>query len=241
YDYLNAKILMKSKYLRLESLELCYTVGLIDAKTLAEYINVDEYNLLPTRMKEACEKIDIEFYEGKRNPKVVDITLDKAMFADILEMSSKCGVNSVKEYFQCVVDTTNILTMLRAKRAGIEADSFEEMFIVGATLKKEFVLSVYSEPFDKWINMFEDSPYARFAQCGVDGVNKGSLFECERLAEQYKRSILTPHNFELTVEPLVCYYLSKLAEIENVRMCLICIKNNFSAEQIKERIKSLYV
>ena len=77
---------------------------------------------------------------------------------------------------------------------------------------------------------------------GIDCLVQGkSLYQCEQLAEKYKVAILVPNKDKLTIEPVICWYLSKMREIDNVRMILVGISCGIEKTRISERLKVLYV
>lgn len=241
YDYVNAKMMMKAKYMRVDCLADCYTVGLIDKTQLWDSVSVEEYETLPKEMRVACEKIDLAFFEEKREPSLIDLLLDKAMYAHIVRVLKGCRVQSVKNYFAIEIDTANIITMLRCHRANYPLERFEEMLVSGGTLTADFFREVYAEPVEKWETV-SDNRYSALIAKGVSSLQNGSsLYDCTVMAEQMKIETLAPKNYELTIEPLVCYFLSKLREIENVKIIIVGIKNKTDSQRIKDKLKALYV
>ena len=241
YDYDNAKILAKSKYLRKDNGSLCYVNGLIDAKEMAQKIVNDDYEGFPIPMQDALSKIDLEFFEGNRTGELVDLLLDKAMYKDILSKIKKCKTKSVVQYFKCEIDTKNILTLLRAKRADLGEDKFLQMFLEGGNLKQEWFLELFQAPVEKWEAICQPE-YKELLMQGVDCLlHNKSLYSCEQLADKYKVAILVPNKDNLTIEPVICWYLSKMREIDNVRMILVGLSCGIEKTRISERLKVLYV
>ena len=242
FDYDNAKILAKSKYLRKDSLSLCYVNGLMDAKEMAQKIVNDDYEGFPVAMQEALNKIDTEFFEGNRTGELVDLLLDKAMYKDVLSKLKKCKTKSVVQYFKCEIDTKNILTLLRTKRADLDEGKFAQMFLDGGNLKQEWFLELLQHPVEKWEQVCQFPQYKELLLAGIDCLVQGkSLYQCEQLAEKYKVAILVPNKDKLTIEPVICWYLSKMREIDNVRMILVGISCGIEKTRISERLKVLYV
>ncbi|MCH5152312.1 MAG: V-type ATPase subunit, partial [Clostridiales bacterium] len=58
YDYLNAKILMKSKYQRTSGVEYCFTNASYDVEKMQEDFVRDDYSSYTKNMAEACDGID---------------------------------------------------------------------------------------------------------------------------------------------------------------------------------------
>ncbi len=239
YDYLNAKVMMKAKYMRIRPMNL-YDCGLIDKDAMWEAISVDDYRELPECMQKALNGIDARFADGDRSPSAVDKMLDAAMYADLLARVKRCPVSSVKKHFTAEADTANIMALVRMKRANIQAR--ESDFIGGATFKPSFLAETSLSDYDEIAAAFRGSVYAEFAEKACSAAKQGeSLVKCDKMAADMKRQPLADNKNNFTVEPVICYYLSKITEIDNIRMILICVKNRVDKEYVKDRIKELYV
>lgn len=240
FDYLNAKILMKSKYMRIAP-SGCFENATLPLDTMSENILVDNYGELPKEMQHALNEIDLRFFEQGHSPRIVDILLDKAMYRDILSRLRFVTLKSVKTYFKYEIDSANIMTLMRAKRANLTREVYEEMIVEGASLKKEFLLTVFDKDWQEMAAEFEDENYKELVRLAADSALRGESFaECSRFINKLKRDTLIEQKDSNTVETVICYYLSKLTEIDNIRMILIGIKNGLSKDVIKEMIKELY-
>lgn len=233
YDYLNAKVMMKCKYMREEPANL-YGCGLISTSKMWEGISVDDYRELPEPMQWALNAIDEQFVNGNRAPSVIDNYLDRAMFKDVASRTKHVSVASVKNYFKISADVANLTCFFRLKRAGIaiSADCFAE----GGTVKPQVFASLVEIP-DGFVNTKFEGKLADIAKA----VENGNFNEGVRLAEEYKRQTLVVGKNNFTVEPVICYFMSKLTEIDNIRTVLICVKNGVDKEKVKEKVKELYV
>ena len=90
-DYHNLKVLCKEKYGNiLDGEKILSHYGLIPLAKLKEQFK--EISLDNPHMQEAFEYIDGLFEEGKGSPRVIDVTIDKAMFRDLKERLSERGV-----------------------------------------------------------------------------------------------------------------------------------------------------
>ena len=241
YDYLNAKMMMKAKYLRVDCLSDCYSCGRFDKESMWAQIAVDDYDSLSSQMRDACEKIDFEFSEGNRSPGIIDLYLDKAMFEEIAQIQKKCKVKTIKDFFAITADTTNVLSLLRAKKANCSVEKAQNLIVSGGTLPESDLMLAYAENLDRWHEHFVGD-YQLLVLNAVEAINANkSLYDSERQAEQMKIDVLTPNKNELTIEPLICYYLSKRAEIDNIKIILVGIKNKLDPNEIKSKLKVLYV
>ena len=239
-DYINAKILMKDKYLRKETHEFLSESGTLDVGVMIAGIEKDEYSSLPKEMADACEKIDKLFYEGQRYPATIDLVLDKAYYSQILRLLKKSKSNEVKEWFEKEIDGKNILSFFRIKKSKLDKKKFDELFVFGGKIKKElfdvsFGLNSISHLFEReWKSVIEKAEEETSKEL--------PLAETEKLVDNIKRDIIVPHKNEVEgILPLVNYLLAKKTEIESIRLILVCIKNEVPKDRIILRLRELYV
>lgn len=242
YDYINAKILMKSKYMRQDNLDMCYDCGLIDKDKLWQAIVNDNYNDLPKFMAEALLEIDWLFAEGKRSPALIDILLDVAMYRDIRQHIKGNVPQSVKGYFFLEADCNNIIALYRAKRQDVSADVVAKTLVDGYTFDVGELTEVYTADAQQMTEWLSKTDYRWLAECCQHCIDEDKDFgRCYREVNKRKHDLLSQGKNNISVEPVICYYLSKVTETENIRTVLICIKNGVEKSAIKERIKELYV
>ena len=239
-DYINAKILMKDKYLRKEIHEFLSETGTLDVGTMIAGIEKDEYSSLPKEMADACEKIDKLFFEGQRYPAIIDLALDKAYYLQILRLLKKSKSSEVKEWFEKEIDGKNILSFFRIKKSKLDKKKFDELFLTGGKISKEvfdtsFRLNPIAHLFNKeWQSVIEKAEQE---------ISKESpLTETEKLVDNIKRNIIVSHKNDVEgILPLVNYLLAKKTEIESIRLILVCLKNEVSKDKIILRLRELYV
>lgn len=235
-DYLNAKILMKSKYLRLNEYNLS-SFGSISIDEIKKIL-IDEYIDLPKYMQDACQQIDEQFADGNRSPVVIDYLLDQALNQHLNELLINLGNNLLIEYNSLKCDCTNLITLLRAISFKLSEKALNQMLISCGNIDKEFWLSLLNEPIESIINKLED--YSDLSQmlvkCGID------LTLCESYIDSLlKNKIVEFKNDVSTFLPVVNYYYSKKAEIDNVRLIMTCLRNNVDKQQITMRLREIYV
>lgn len=236
YDYLNAKVLMKCKYMRTDGLAYCYNEASIAPDIMQQAFLADDYSLCSKNMAEACDKIDTEYADGNRLPSVIDVTLDKAMFADMRIYADKCRLKYkfVKEMFVYLIDTTNLMSAYRAKKANLDKSAYTDMIIDGGKISKEALLELFDNE-QKAANL--DYAYKRFYSLTTLGNANLSAAESEQKSGLYR--ILKDNVDFLTIQPVLEYFFNKVDEIERVRRVLVAIKAGYDKESIKDIIKNV--
>lgn len=240
FDYLNAKVLAKSKYSRIDGKNQCFRCAEFSPEVMEEYINNDDYIHLPKPMAEALAKIDSQFAEGNRSPRLIDLTLDKAMFADLERIADFSTFSWLRKYFFKTVDGTNIIMLFRARKTKMTKEQFSELLIDGGKFDKDLLLEFYDYELDEIVEYYHYQPMQEFfIQC-VRAYELGNLSTVEQFVKKEKMEILSTDVNQTTVQPLVEHFLKKVEEIDKIRYILICIKNGVDKNTIKERLVEFY-
>lgn len=232
YDYLNAKALMKSKYMRADGLGYCYNEASIPSEKMQNAFVKDDYSIVSKNMAEACDEIDTQYAAGSRSPQVIDKTLDKAMYADLRLYAKKCRVQIIKKLFDYEVNMVNISTIYRLKKANASKETYENLIIDGGTVKKETLLKLWDNE-----QSVADLPYeykSFYALCTSDNAD---LIAAEKERKERQFAIISDAVDLMSVQPVLDYFYRKVNEIEKVRRVLIAIKSGQDKDKIKELVK----
>lgn len=244
YDYLNAKVLVKGKYMRQDFLHLCNDFGLIDKKFLSECILSDKYEELPQEMADALNYIDQEFFNGNRLPNTIDVALDKAMFQNRLRLAKKSGNHLIKEIITFDIDFANLLTFFRCRTAKLDYAFFSTLVLPGGNMNIEQLKELYALDDNAVVKalVVPEQMQVLYNKIMRQLNEMGSLAHLEVIASNAKRNMVIAYKYhDLTIEPLINYYLSKKTEIDNLRLVLVSVKSNIQKETVKSLIRELYV
>jgi len=237
YDYLNAKVLMKCKYMRIDGKENCFECASIPVETMQKAINADEYKGFSPYMAKALEYIDEQFSLGNRTPRVIDVALDKAYYQELANSAKKSKLATLAAYHVYDVDTVNMMTLYRSKKAGFDKAVYEEMFVEGGKVAKQTLLTLWDVVDSNKVRDLLGEAYKQFANVLLAGYEEGSLAKAEQFASARKHAMLTENPDTLTIAPLIAYFKNKTDEIDKIRFAFIGIKNDVDKETIKERLK----
>lgn len=228
YDFVNAKVLMKAKYMRTDGVHGCFAEATFTpAKMQADFVD-DNYADYPKAMAEGCDAVDARFAAGERAPSVVDAELDKAMFAYMKKCAAKSGISVVKKLCAYRIDATNIITIARAKKAGFDETKFLSLVIDGGKVKRDTLVSLWRANAQAASDLPDDVRAVWNAlpdPARAEDVRRNKEFE-----------MLTTGGDSLSVAPVLLYFARKSHETDLVRMIIIGVKNNLPKEEIKRRI-----
>ena len=242
FDYHNLKVLIKANKLGEKRDELLVPdVGNISLAELIRAAGDDDYSNLPPRMRQAAEKISEQF-RLEADPQLVDLLLDRAMYEEILETVAVMKSPFLKGYFTNLIDLINIKTYLRVRRLNLSKD-----FLEGALLPAGDVnimkLMQLAEPLEVLVDRLAFSRYAQVVEDGVHTYQKtDTLTRYEKLADDHLINYAKQAKYvTFGPEPMVGYLLAKENEIKMIRIIMVGKINQLPTEEIKERLRDVYV
>ena len=232
YDYVNAKILMKSKYQRTSGVEYCFADGSFEPNKMQDDFVADEYKDYTKNMAEACDGIDTEFASGNRSAQLIDAYLDRAMFADMGKYAKRCSIRLVRKLFVWQVDTSNLMLLYRLKKAGATESELDKWFIKGGKVSLDVVKKLWNSDAVA-VDLPEE--YRRFyALCKVENA---TLAPAEKEQSAYRNKLVADYADLLTIQPVLEYFFKKTDEIQKLRRLLVDVKNGVDKEKIKDKLK----
>ena len=213
-DYHNAKALTKAKYMRIER--------------------------LPALMAKALSDIDLARANGDKSPRTIDVTLDKACYADVLRVAKAGKQKTVIRYWTACVDFANITTFIRSRKEGEELRNFRKAFIEGGEIPLSTYEAAYDGTDEAVAEKFRYTSYGKIVYEAFSG-EEGAMVAFERAQDNYLLDIFKRDRTDIfSISPLAGFYVAKKQEIKVVRMILICVKNHVDTTQIKARLRDYY-
>ena len=233
YDYLNAKALMKAKYMRVDGVANCFGNATFEPSQMQQAILDDDYSSFSKNMAIACDKVDMAFAEGNRSSHLLDLYLDQGMFADMKHFARLSSIPLIWELYNWHVNTVNLMSIYRAKKAGFDVAQYADLVVEGASISKQSLLNLFNETTYASSELSDE--YRSFYQlCTQDNVNL-SVAESEQLRYNYK--LIEQHSDFLTIQPVLQYFYKKVEEIGKIRYVMIAIKSGVDKEKIKDKLK----
>lgn len=223
YDYHNAKVLMKGKYLRQDLTEYCFRNARYSVTEMRDAFNNDDYGAYTKRMAEACDAIDAEYANGNRSPQVIDKLLDKAYFADLKHFATASMSRLLKKLSDLQINVANLTFLTRA--AKISAPQAEEWLIDGGSISKKTLMGLLEGKLSA-----SDLPQEyRAVFQGVD---------VERVCVKIRSALIEEYADPFTLQLALQYFYAKVDETEKVRRIIADIKNGVDKEKIKEKLNA---
>ncbi len=242
YDCHNIKSLIKcfSRGVDAEDL-LFYSLGTVDTDAIKQAFHEKDYHAFPTHMAEAIPVAE-ESFSQTGNPQTVDLILDGACYADMLDAAKDSGMSFAVRLVETKIDLINLMTCLRLIRirAGEKGRMLlSEALLSGGTLPRDFFEDALASGEAA---MAERLTYSRYAGLAPLLEAESELHTLEKWADDLWMSLAREANYiPFGAELLVGYAIALEYEIKNIRILLAGKDAELPSDVIRERMRMSYV
>ena len=242
-DYHNLKVYLKAE-LSDQEVNSSYLLkpSLIPGEQLADLFRERDFAELPARMTEAVEA-SFDAFAKTRDPQMVDLILDTALYSHMLELSAEVNSEFVTGLVNTMVDLTNLRILLRTKLINRPWEFMKSFLIAGGSFDSEFYRELHELEFDQIAKAYANTAYSQLLIESMNSLRLSrSLAGFEKLCDNYLVAMLKTMKYSIFgIEPLVAYYLAKEMEIKNVRIIMVGKINRLEQYAIRERLRETYV
>ena len=235
-DFLNAEGLIKAKYLKVDSSSLTGEKGTFEVDKLKEIIMTDDYKNLPKTLADALLKCDEEFVSNRATGSSIGSIIHKALYNELLNQAKKD--KNILTIFKAQADGINSCSALRCR----DFNAVKEFFIEGGNLTLMDVKSLSEDSFDQLLTRFKFFENKEIILSAIESAEKNMpLSTAEKLIESFPLKFLSKQKYQTEgIIPFILYCYYKLADLQNIRIILVGIKNKFSKDDIKSRLRDCY-
>ena len=239
YDYHNLKAVIKSRGSDVS--HLLVDAGRVKAADLQRrYRETGGWDFLPDALARAAK-------EGQRvlaetgDPQRSDALLDRAYFAEMLDMAQNTKCEYLVDYVRATIDAANLRSVIRTLRMGRTPAFLKEFLFPGGTVSLDACLKAAVN--GEVEQAYQATSLRRAAQAGKEAVETGSsLTAFEKLCDdavmaQAGRARRIPFG----VEVVIGFVAAREAEVNNVRIIMSGRMAGIPADTIRERLRESYV
>lgn len=231
-DFHNAKALCKAKKLNTGAEKLLAPEGLVRIDELSAAVDSGDVSALDKELGSAIiQVLESEELKGADIGAIFDIALYKHLVA-------KCKFSFLlKKLLAGKADRLNILAAMRSG----SREFAEKLYVCGGKLKTADLEKLFGEDSNNAENALNGTPYAQFYKLCLESKEKGLPFtEAERALESFEAEYFVEKRFELEgKQPFLYYVFRRRAEIQNVRIILVCLNAGLKAQDIKRRLRAI--
>lgn len=242
YDCNNIKAALKCHFRETDCTEMLFSFGSVPVIEILKMPEELDFSALPKNMSEAASEA-FDAYSKTADPQLIDIILDKACFADMLEAAQNSGDEFAEDLVRTKIDLINIMMCVRVIRMGggsSERDVLKRSLISGGYVDKNvlFDSSVTEEGISSAIS---GALYVSVCEYLTED-GRFSLAEIEKRCDDlYMNKVRKTKSLPFGA-PLLCAYLIAVEyEVKNLRIILAGKRAGLSPEKIRERVRVSYV
>ena len=242
-DFHNIKVILKAEFMGMENFDKFLTnTGTLEKNKLKSILRERELEAIPDIMRQAVEETLRDFHHN-RDPQRIDILLDKACYRRMRKIADSFSHDSLKNFVIITVDLLNIRILLRLKQLKKEKDFVQEALLPGGGHPPQEWLKLLDAPLQEFITYLESTPYREGIVKGVKSFRTdGNLMLLEKLSDNFLMRCAKKAKYRIEgLEPLIAYLIAKETEMKNVRMILKGKRYGIPRQEIRERLREVYV
>ena len=241
-DYKNAKAYLKMRVMSSDVPEAVSDAGKVPSVELREMVyQMDTYGLpghLSDAIAEAERQIAIDPSPGK-----IDDIMDKAYTKWAAETAKRKKNAFLTELLTCWADMNNILSLLRVREMRADTNFLRESLLEGGEISHEYILDAYTLNDDMLPLKFK---HTRYGHELINAIEKAlelkKAWNFEHYIENMFIALARKQRLKVFgIDPLLGYIIGKQAEATAVRMVMTGKINKMRADDIRERLRDLYV
>lgn len=240
YDYHNLKTLLKSEATGENTDNLSIDNGMIPYRNLKIMLQEHKYVDMSNNMISSI--VDArDVFARTKDPQLLDLILDKAMYADMLEMANSIGLIFLRDYVVLLIDSVNLRAYVRSQRMGRGHEMLRYALIPGGAMPVSRLLNdVTAENLE---SVYNYSPLASAAQAGAQALRgESGLYAMDLACDNILLRYLKKAKYvAFGAEPVMGYLAAAEAELTSVRTVIAGLIAGLSADKITERLRETYV
>ena len=231
-DFHNAKALCKAQKLGTDAEKLLAPEGLIKIDDLSAAVKSGDVSALGKVLGGAIkEALESEKLTGAE----VGAIFDNALYK---HLSTVCKFSPLlKKLLIGRADRTNILTAMRSEKR----EFAEKLYVCGGKLSYAELAKLFDDNRENLEKALLGTQYEEFYKLCYAAKEKGTPFtEAERALESYEAEYFVAKRYELEgKQPFLYYVFRRRAEIQNVRIILVCLNAGLKAQDIRRRLRAI--
>jgi len=235
-DFHNLKAALKATFSNETPSDFFIEPSVVPTELINEAAGAMRFELLPEYMHKPAQ----DAYDAivrLKNSRLADIYLDVAALNTKIEMAKKSGSGLLLEISQLTGAAANIKSALRCAKIGKDAEFMGRVMCDCEILDNGEIIDAVLSGEPELINYIASTSLESAAEQLKSGSVAFEKWCDEAIAEKVQNAKFTAFG----PDPIIAYYIHKDAEIKNARIILSAKLNNLPAEEIRKRVREVYV
>ena len=239
-DAHNLKVLLKARLLGTTE-AVWLEGGLYSREQLSAMVSEGKYDLLPEELQTALKHLESKL-KIAQEPQLVSVLIDYGYHAHCLNATKSMKEPFIAQYFAALCDFNNVITFLRMRAMGAQKEDLKEVLLPNAGVKCDSLIGAYELSAETLTKAISASVAKSALQNGLNQMLvSGNISALEKTRDDYLLSLVNEHRHEnMTIFPIVGYYLARDREAKAVRLILTVKRNGLDDAVIAERLRELY-
>ena len=240
FDYHNIKCLLKANAQNQPFEQLLLNGGSLPLTKLLQATAENDFADFPPLMREAANEA-LEVLQRTHDPRLADTALDRAMFAQMLQMATASSIKFLVEYVKLTIDSANLRLVVRLYKMGQEPARIAEFASPGGNLSLDRLRTDFTaEAIEA---AYLNTPLQAAAQVGAEALRgQNSLAAVDQAADNALMHYLRQAKYiAIGAEPVLAFYAAAELESTVVNTVMAGRKAGQKPDTIMERLRMTYV
>ena len=208
----------------------------IGGKEMERIVADRDWQSLPAHMRDAARDA-CETFLHTGDGQLCDIIVDRAALEALYETGKNARDSIIRDYAESTVAVADIKIAVRSRKTGKSLEFMRRAMAPCRSLSTERLAAAALNSVDAICDYLEGTSYAGGAQALKESASAFERWCDNQLIETIRSQKYNP----FTAGPLVAYLLARENEIKTVRIILTAKLNGLAEEQIRERVREMYV
>ncbi len=235
-NFHNLKAAIKQVYTEDSFSGIYINQGTVSPELILQAVKEHNFQLLPEEMRECAEEaFEVLLHTGDSG--LCDVIIDKAALETMLQKGKETGNELFAKYAEIKVAAANINIAVRSCKTKKNKDFLERAIADCDSLDKQSLIAAVLQGLDALFDYLENTAYA----AAIDAIKESSS-AFERWSDNIIMEHIRPQKYNpFTISPLTAYIIARENEIKTVRIILSGKRNDIADQQIRERLREMYV
>lgn len=235
-DFHNVKAAIKAEFSKKEDDSIYQKYGAVSIKNIKEMMAAKDTNFIPDYMQKYVDKA-YRYMMKTGDGQLCDIILDKGTLEVMIMLAEKNGNKLLKEYAQTKAAISNIKIAIRGAKTRKTKEFFDRALVECSSINIDGLSNAAVQGIENVYSYIETTSYSS----SIDLIKTDlAAFECW-CDNQIMKSIKKEKYTSTTISPIVAYILARENEIKTVRILTVAKRNNLAQEEVKKRMRDMYV
>ncbi|MBO0481577.1 V-type ATPase subunit [Candidatus Enterococcus courvalinii] len=239
FTFHNLKVLTKAELTGKNLDHLFIDDGFYSLDKMKEAIRTQDSIELPETLLASIREV-FDYFEGATILQGIDVIYDRHFLTEQRRLGEKLGYKELLTEIIALIDLTNITTMARGLIQGRTKGFMTTVLSSAGGIEKEIFLSFIGQELEVYNRFLLTTDYAEIIRPALKET-KIDLITLERLKDDYLSSLYQEAQTQAFGPlPLLAFLNAKEVERKNLRLLAVGKRSQFSAEQIRERVRTVY-